>query len=47
MALIFCKIIEMVWDDLSSDDKYFVGTTYSQYVSSGKENLILTFKSAL
>ena len=47
VALNFCKIIEMVWDDLSSDDKYFIGTTYSQYVSAGKENLILTFKSAL
>ena len=47
VALNFCKIIEMVWDDLSSDDKYFVGTTYSQYVSAGKEKLILTFKSAL
>lgn len=47
VALNFCKIIEMVWDDLSSDDKYFIGTTYSQYVSAGKENQILTFKSAL
>lgn len=47
VALNFCKIIEMVWDDLSSDDKYFIGITYSQYVSAGKENQILTFKSAL
>ena len=47
VALNFCKIIEIVWEDLSSDDKYFIGITYSQYVSSGKENQILTFKSAL
>ena len=47
VALNFCKILEIVWDNLSSDDKYFVGTTYSQYVNSGKENQMLTFKSAL
>ena len=47
VALNFCKIIEIVWDDLSSDDKYFVGITYSQYANAGKEKPILTFKSAL
>lgn len=47
VALNFCSILEIVWDNLSSDDKYFVGTTYSQYVNSGKENQMLTFKSAL
>jgi hypothetical protein len=47
VAINFCKILEIVWDNLSSDDKYFVGTTYSKYVNSGKEKQMLTFKSAL
>lgn len=47
VALNFCRILEIVWENLSSDDKYFVGTAYSRYVSSGDEDQILTFKSAL
>lgn len=43
----FASIIEVVWDSLASDDKYFVGTTYSKYVNRGEEKYICTFKKAL
>lgn len=43
----FVTIIEAVWEGLSSDDKYFIGTTYSKYVSRGEAKYIYTFKNAL
>lgn len=43
----FATIIEAVWEDLSSDDRYFVGTSYSKYVSRGELKYISTFKNAL
>lgn len=43
----FATIIEAVWDSLASDDKYFVGTTYSKYVNRGEAKYIYTFKKAL
>ncbi len=43
----FCSIIGCVWDSLSSDDRYFIGTTYSKYANQGKKTYILTYKRAL
>ena len=43
----FATIIEAVWDGLTSDDKYFIGTTYSKYVNRGEKKYIYTFKNAL
>lgn len=37
----------MVWNELSSDDKYFVGTTYNKYVSKGKKEYIIPIQNAL
>lgn len=43
----FCAIVECVWDSLSSDDRYFIGITYSKYANQGNQTYILTFKRAL
>ncbi len=43
----FCTIVECVWDSLSSDDRYFIGITYSKYANQGNQTHILTFKRAL
>ena len=43
----FCSIVECVWDSLSSDDRYFIGITYSKYANKGNQTHILTFKRAL
>ncbi len=43
----FCTIVEGVWDSLSSDDRYFIGITYSKYANQGNKIYIMTFKRAL
>lgn len=43
----FSTIVECVWESLSSDDRYFIGMTYSKYVNQGNKVYILTFKRAL
>lgn len=43
----FAAIVECVWDSLSSDDRYFIGMTYSKYANKGDSHRILTFKTAL
>lgn len=43
----FCAIVECVWESLSSDDRYFIGITYSKYANQGNQTYILTFKRAL
>lgn len=40
-------ILEGVWDSLSSDDRYFIGLTYSKYANKGEGKYILAFKKAL
>lgn len=43
----FSTIVECVWESLSSDDRYFIGITYSKYANQGNKTYILTFKRAL
>lgn len=43
----FVVIVECVWKTLSSEDRYFIGTTYSKYANRGEEKYIITFKKAL
>ena len=43
----FSSVIQAVWDSLTSDDRYFVGVTYSKYVNKGELKYIVTFKQAL
>lgn len=43
----FSSIIEAVWESLTSDDRYFVGVTYSKYANKGELKYIITFKQAL
>lgn len=43
----FCVIVECVWESLSSDDRYFIGISYSKYANQGNEKHIITFKRAL
>lgn len=43
----FSTIVEAVWDGLSSDDRYFIGITYSKYANKGEQKYIYTFKNAL
>ena len=43
----FSSIIEAVWESLTSDDRYFVGVTYSKYANKGELKYIVTFKQAL
>lgn len=43
----FSSIIEVVWESLTSDDRYFIGVTYSKYANKGELKYILTFKQAL
>lgn len=40
-------IIKTIWNDLASDDKYFLGLTFSKYKNNGNEKLILSFTRAL
>lgn len=43
----FDTVLSVVWNELSSDDKYFVGTTYNKYVSKGKKEYIIPIQNAL
>ena len=43
----FDVVLSAVWDELSSDDKYFVGITYSKYVNKGAKEYIVPIKNAL
>ena len=43
----FCTIVECVWNSLSSDDRYYIGITYSRYANRGDQTHIITFKRAL
>ena len=43
----FCTIVECVWNSLSSDDRYYIGITYSKYANRGDQTHIITFKRAL
>ena len=43
----FNTILEKLWDSLSSDDKYFIGITYSKYANIGDSKYIVPFKQAL
>lgn len=43
----FILIIKTIWNDLASDDKYFLGLTFSKYKNNGNEKLILSFTRAL
>lgn len=43
----FDTVLSVVWDELSSDDKYFVGITYSKYVNKGDKAYIIPIKNAL
>lgn len=43
----FISIVECIWESLSSDDRYFVGMTYSKYANKGNKIYIQIFKSAL
>ena len=43
----FIVIVERMWDGLSSDDRYFIGMTYSKYANRGEYTHISTFKKAL
>lgn len=43
----FDTVLSAVWDELSSDDKYFVGTTYNKYVGKGKKEYIIPIQNAL
>ena len=43
----FDVVLSAVWGDLSSDDKYFVGITYSKYVNKGAKEYIVPIKNAL
>lgn len=43
----FDTVLSVVWNELSSDDKYFIGITYSKYVNKGKKEYIVPIKNAL
>ena len=43
----FISIVECIWESLSSDDRYFVGITYSKYANKGNKIYIQIFKNAL
>ena len=43
----FDVVLSAVWDELSSDDKYFVGHTYSKYKNKGNKEYIVPIYNAL
>lgn len=43
----FKVALPIVWSDLSADDKYFVGITYSKYVNKGDKKYVVPIKEAL
>lgn len=47
VAANFISIVEAVWESLSSDDRYSIGTNYSRYANSGDGVRVGTYKYAL
>ena len=43
----FVEIISVIWDSLSSDDRYSIGTNYSIYANNGDTDKVATYKYAL
>lgn len=43
----FCLIIKTIWKGLTSDDKYFLGLTFSKHKNAGNVKLISAFTEAL
>ena len=43
----FCSIIKVIWSELTSDDKYFIGLTFSKHKNAGNTLQIATFNTAL
>lgn len=43
----FNMILPAIWNELSSDDKYFLGITYSKYVNRGDKRYITPIKNSL
>lgn len=43
----FILIIKTIWKDLTSDDKYFLGLTFSKHKNDGNTKLISAFTKAL